>query len=121
MQANPRALGGKALAVRIGRKIKRARTQLEMTQGQLAEILGIENVTLSRIETGSQSPSLERLQQISEALRVPLQSLVADGDGDSEIAQVVAEVLNGLPERERKFLLDFVVTYARHWKLGQGL
>jgi transcriptional regulator with XRE-family HTH domain len=119
MPRKPKALSGPALGARIGRKIKSARNQLGMTQGQLAEALGIENVTMSRIETGSQLPSLERLQHLAETLHVPLQALLAEGEEGSETSKVVTELLEGLPERERKFLLDFVMNYARHWKAGQ--
>jgi transcriptional regulator with XRE-family HTH domain len=119
MPRKPKALNGPALGARIGRKIKGARTQLGMTQGQLAEALGIENVTMSRIETGSQLPSLDRLQHLAEILHVPLQALLAEGEEGSETSKVVTELMEGLPERERKFLLDFVMNYARHWKTGQ--
>jgi transcriptional regulator with XRE-family HTH domain len=119
MPRKPKAPGGPALGVRIGRNIKHARTQRSMTQGQLAEIVDIENVTLSRIETGAQLPSLDRLQVIADVLHVPLQALVAGEHDQSGLVQTIAAVLGELPERERKFLLDFVMNYVSHWKLGQ--
>jgi len=119
MPRKPKAPSGAALNVRVGRNIKRARTQLGMTQGQLAETIDIDTVTLSRIETGAQLPSLDRLQHIAEVLQVPLPALVASESERTAFAEAMAEALNGLPEREQAFLCDFVVNYCRHRKLGQ--
>lgn len=119
MPRKPKAPSGAALNVRVGRNIKLARTQIGMTQGQLAEAIDIDTVTLSRIETGAQLPSLDRLQHIAEILQVPLPVLVADASDRTAFAEMMADALNGLPEREQTFLRDFVLGYARHWKLGQ--
>lgn len=119
MSRMPTAVNGTDLGVRIGQNIKLARAQQGLTQGQLAEALGIETVTVSRIETGAQQPSIGRLQQIAEVLGTSLAALVADSRSDSDTHALLAEVFKGLPARERDFLRDFVVTYARHWKSGQ--
>jgi len=119
MSRMPTAGNGTDLGVRIGHNIKVARAQQGLTQGQLAEALGIEPVTVSRIETGTHQPSISRLQQIAEVLGTSLAGLVADSRSDSDTNAVLAEVFNDLPVRERDFLRDFVVTYARHWKSGQ--
>jgi transcriptional regulator with XRE-family HTH domain len=58
MPRKSKTVSGSALAVRIGRNIKNARTLLGITQGQLAEVLDLESVTVSRIETGAQLPGL---------------------------------------------------------------
>jgi len=108
-----------ALSVRVGRNIKLARTRAGMTQGQLAELIDVETVTLSRIETGAQLPSLDRLQRIAEVLHVPLQALVTDESSRSGLAEAMLGALEELPEREQAFLCDFVLGYARHWKQGQ--
>ena len=120
MPRKPKALRGAALGTQVGRNIKIARTQRGMTQGQLAEAIDIETVTLSRVETGAQLPSLDRLQHISEVLHVSLPSLVADEHNPVLFLETIAAALNGLPRREQEFLCDFVLSYSRHWKLGQN-
>lgn len=119
MSRMPKAASVSALGVRIGQNIRTARAQVGLTQGQLAEALDIENVTMSRIETGSQVPSVSRLQQVADVLGTTLSILVAEVDESSESAVLLAEAMDGLPPRERDFVRDFVVTYSRHWKTGQ--
>lgn len=108
-----------ALNIRVGSNIKLARTRRGMTQGDLAESIDVEIVTLSRIETGAQLPSLERLQNIADVLLVPLQALVATKSDSSPLIHTVIEVLGQLPEREQTFLCNFVLTYSQHLKEGQ--
>jgi len=120
MSRVPKAASGTALGVRIGQNIRSARTQMGLTQGQLAEALDIENVTMSRIETGAQIPSITRLQQVADILGTTLSMLVAEAGENSATAILLADVIDGLPPREQNFVRDFVLTYARHWKSGQG-
>jgi len=119
MHRTPKATATSTLGVRIGQNIRAARTQMGLTQGQLAETLGIENVTMSRIETGSQVPSITRLQQVAGVLGTTLSILVADGADSINTAALLGEAMDGLPPREQEFVRSFVVTYCRHWKSGQ--
>ena len=109
---------GTALAVRIGRNIKAARTVQKMTQSQLAEILEIENVTVSRIETGAQLPSIDRLDEVAKVLKVSLTTLLADGK-NSAIADLLVDAVKDLPVREQKFVHAFALTYAAHYRAGK--
>jgi transcriptional regulator with XRE-family HTH domain len=90
-----------------------------MTQGQLAEILDIESVTMSRIETGAQLPSIDRLDEIAKALKVSLTTLLADTNKSSAIADLIVEAIRELPVREQKYVHSFAMTYAAHWKAGK--
>ena len=51
-------------------RIREAREKAGMTQAQLAEILGINNVTLSGYETGKHDPKSDTLVQIALACGV---------------------------------------------------
>jgi transcriptional regulator with XRE-family HTH domain len=52
----------------IGRNIRRHREMSEMKQEVLANTLGISASALSQIETGKTDVSVERIEQIAEAL-----------------------------------------------------
>ena len=52
----------------IGRNIRRHREMAEMKQEVLANTLGISACALSQIETGKTDVSVERIEQIAEAL-----------------------------------------------------
>ena len=49
-------------------KIKRAREVAGMTQKELAEKTGIRQSNISRIESGSSSPTIETLSRIASGL-----------------------------------------------------
>lgn len=101
------------LGAKIGQNIRSARLRSRMTQAALAEIIGVEVETISRIETGVQLPSLERLEEIAAAVDQPLAILVAE---DGQDGHSLMSVLAGLPDREREFLCAFVLDYAQRWK-----
>jgi transcriptional regulator with XRE-family HTH domain len=61
----------------VGPRLKRLRTQRQMTLTGVAETTGISKSTLSRLETGGRRPTLELLLALSHAYRVPLDDLVA--------------------------------------------
>lgn len=119
MPRKSKTASGTALAVRIGRNIKSARTMQKLTQAQLSEILGIENVTLSRIETGAQLPSIDRLDEMAKALKVSLTTLLADTSKSSAMADLLVDAVKELPVREQKFVYEFAATYAAHYKAGK--
>ena len=68
----------KTLLSDLGVKIKHTRRMAGMTQEDLASALDINNVTVSRWETGKQAPDYTTLWQISDVLGVSLHTLLED-------------------------------------------
>jgi len=60
----------------IGQRIRQAREQKGYTVQQLAERSGIKRPNLSRLEHGRHQPSLETLERITEALKIPVVELI---------------------------------------------
>ncbi len=58
-------------AKKLGKKIKLARIELDLTQGQLAQAIGAMQKSISRYETGVSLPSLETLEKIAKVLKKP--------------------------------------------------
>ena len=58
-------------AKKLGKKIKLARIEQDLTQGQLAEAIGAMQKSISRYETGISLPSLETLEKIARVLKKP--------------------------------------------------
>ena len=56
----------------LGLKVKEFRKQCKMTQEQLAEIVGVDNGYISKLEVGQNFPSITTLEKIAEALNVNL-------------------------------------------------
>ena len=63
----------------VGRRVAQARKDRGFTQGQLSEAVGIEAVTLSRLETGDRALSLSTLANLAGALGVPVGELLDVG------------------------------------------
>ncbi|OGP26831.1 MAG: hypothetical protein A2038_02950 [Deltaproteobacteria bacterium GWA2_57_13] len=63
-------------SVAVGRQVRKLRKIKGMTQAQLARAAGILRPNLSRVESGRHRPSLETLEKIAAALKVPIVDLV---------------------------------------------
>ena len=66
------------ISLLAGMNIRIARRQAGFTQIQLSEATGIDQASISRMENGKQSITLDYLKRIAGALGVPLQELVVD-------------------------------------------
>ncbi|MCR8546408.1 XRE family transcriptional regulator [Salipiger sp. P9] len=78
LNQNPHAvreLREKNLEVAIGRQVRELRKRQRMTGSELAQQTGLSVGMLSKIENGVISPSLNTLQALANALRVPLVQL----------------------------------------------
>ena len=58
-------------AKKLGKKIKLARIEMDMTQADLARATDIMQKSISRYETGVSLPTLETLEKIAIALKKP--------------------------------------------------
>ena len=58
-------------AKKLGKKIKLARIEHDMTQADLAKAIGALQKSISRYETGIALPSLETLEKICKTLKKP--------------------------------------------------
>ena len=85
----------RAIGASIGERIAVFRRAAGMTQAQLAEQLGSTGSVVSRVETGRELASMQRLIEITDVLGVELHDLIATvaskGDPrEAEIAEIVA-------------------------------
>lgn len=103
-----------ALGALLGQAIRTARIKAQLTQPELAELLAIENETVSRIESGSQIPSLVRLNEIAQTLHMPLVALFWDEGSLTEWDQAAVEAMRLVPDGDRQFVLDFICRFAAH-------
>jgi len=64
---------------RVGQRVAHARGDRGWSQERLAEAVGIEPVSLSRLETGDRALSLSTLAAIADALGVNVGDLIDEG------------------------------------------
>lgn len=55
--------------------VKELRTQKEISQGKLAELVGVTRQTIISLEKGSYVPSLLLAMRISEVLEAPIETI----------------------------------------------
>ena len=56
----------------IGNKIADARKEKNLTQEQLAQVTGINQANISRLENGTANPSLRTLKRLAEGMGMEL-------------------------------------------------
>ncbi len=106
-----------SLAVIFGNNIQRKRKQLGLTQDELAELLGIGQQSLSRMERGTMAPKFDRLEDIASALHCPVSELfIGEENSDRDVELIVADILYGLRPVEKDSVLRFVSDAALIFK-----
>lgn len=91
----------KIITKTIGEKVKFRRQDIGMSQEGLAEILELSYQQIQRYENGNNKISVERIQEIAEALSVPVMYFF-----ENDYTQPLPEhVINYSPSEEEKTLL----------------
>ena len=62
----------------ITKGIKYCRVRANMTQSELAILLGVTEVTISNYERGEREPSIDNLKKMAEIFGVTVDELIAD-------------------------------------------
>ena len=79
--------------LKIGKFIALKRKEKNMTQEELARILGVTNKTISRWENGNYMPDLSLLKPLSETLGVSLNALLS-GEDDVDVQKADENISN---------------------------
>lgn len=83
----------------VGHRIKLARKALGISQGQLAEIVGTNQVAVSNWENDVYRPNVEKMRMLANALKVPPHEIAPDTfpntseDGDATVVKVFDFIL----------------------------
>lgn len=105
-----------ALRPRLAKNLAQRRSALSITQAQLAERLGVSSETVARFERGVYSPSLQKLEALAEALRIPASELIAEDRTltrtDQESRLLACFV--GLSNEEQVFLAELLESCSTH-------
>ena len=84
-----------------GNNLKKLRTKKGLKQSELAELVGVEDKTISRIEVGGNYPSMDLLVRLAEALNCELVDFVNFSDK-------IIDSINELSKDDLKVLEKFV-------------
>jgi transcriptional regulator with XRE-family HTH domain len=106
---------GNDIDVHLGKRLRRRRRLLGLTQQQLAGACGVRFQQIQKYECGANRISAARLWQLSEALEVPV-GYFYDGLSDAERAAQANDSEPGGEMFARKETLDLIRAY---YQLGE--
>lgn len=105
----------------IGRAIAAQRKRRGINQSELAELIGVEQETISRFERGATLPPLGRLNDMANALSCPIENLIREGSSRLEdTVQILAEAMQGLAEGDRELIIELVGLFCQRLKKEKG-
>lgn len=76
----------------LGKAIKLCRTQRDLSQVELASMAGISVSYLSLLERGKRDPTFSTVEEIANALEVPVSILVFLAANDEEVSELGSEL-----------------------------
>lgn len=102
----------------IGSRIQSYRLQREMTQEELAELIGTNQKHLSRIEAGYHRSSFDTIVAITKALGIPGDALIADykDSRNSSTLEIILNDIRGMNAKQLEMLKENIQTIK---KLGK--
>lgn len=93
----------------ISKNIKKYRTAHGFTQAKLAELIDMDKVSISCIETGEYNLSLKSLERFAEIFSVPIIDLLRENSSDIQSqAEHIADMLYDLAPEEREAIVRIV-------------
>lgn len=103
----------------LSKNILLRRKELKISQAKLAEMLNIDNVTVSRLETGKNLPSIQLLIQISQILNINISDLISSENIHSKKNNFdqFSINLNNLDDIEINLLLKVTNLFIDHIKI----
>jgi transcriptional regulator with XRE-family HTH domain len=98
-----------SLHEKIGKRVRAARIELDLTQAELAGRLELEEPTVRSIEAGRRGVSIESLLRLADALRVtPGELLDLDPTNTTRVGRESARLIEELSPTWQKALLRIV-------------
>ncbi len=103
---------GNDIDLHLGRRLRRRRRLLGLTQQQLASVVGVRFQQIQKYECGANRISAARLWRIASALEVPV-GYFYDGLAEGARREANGEASEGGEVLARKETLDLVRAYYR--------
>ena len=113
-------VGSKLLSKQVGQRMQEKRKELDLTQEQMAERIGISQQSLSSMERGIIAPKFERLPDIAKTLKCPVPALFENGEGKEGgefMGSEVSDLIKDLDAEERAAILEIIARMAHVFKV----
>ena len=90
--------------MKVGKKIADARRDKNLTQEQLAELMGVTRQSVSRWESDLAYPEMDKIVILSELLGVSCDYLLKDIDGEPDSSNPVTRLLRQMLGKDVKLI-----------------
>ncbi len=103
---------------KIGSRIQQYRLKNNLTQTELAELIGTNQKHLSRIEAGYHRSTLDTIVAISRSLHISVDSLIADFEDstDESTLKLILDEIRGMSPRQLEMLRENIKTIKKFEK-----
>lgn len=91
----------------LGKRIRRTREYIGLTQQQVAESLSVPRSAISDIETGKRKVTAEELKRLANLLKHPVSHFLGEEPDVADEVAALARTAENLSENDRKELLRF--------------
>lgn len=97
------------LSKRLGDNLAAYRKAKNHTQKSLAQVMGVDKETISRMERGVVIPTLPMLEKLGGELQVSVVELIGKEEAPVDITGLlITEWLSGLDEEDRQYVCNLV-------------
>lgn len=102
---------------RLGKRIRKERQRLNLTQAELAEAIDISDTYMGAIERGERSLTLDTLVRLVNRLGVTVDYMLADSVADSEtnIMEQFKQIINNQPLERKQLAIKVLRTIFSHF------
>jgi transcriptional regulator with XRE-family HTH domain len=101
------------LAGVIGRAIAKRRTESDYTQEQVAELLGVGNEAVSRMERGVVMPTVARLVELADIFECDAADLLTEASSrTTDQAKHLSQLLSKLSGNDKAMVIEIVERLA---------
>lgn len=104
----------RAFFIALGGRIARIRKEQDITQAQLAELIGVSQQTMNSYETGRRRIPVSQLPEVAKRLGVATEALLTDDSkaaskrGPTPKLQQQMDRINQLPRTKQQFVMQVI-------------
>lgn len=107
-------MGNMLTSKEIGWNLRQMRQRAGHTQESLAEAMGITSQQVQKYESGANKLNTDRLQQLAEILKVPVQSFFLQSSSHLPLLVAEQHLLDSYRAIEDKEIQECLVKFASH-------
>ncbi|MCR5398491.1 MAG: helix-turn-helix domain-containing protein [Lachnospiraceae bacterium] len=104
----------------FGMRLKQHRIRNHLTQKALAELINTNTSSISHLENGTHSPSLNTLIKLCSVLEIGVDDLLADSlpNRDVFLDMDISKLLSNCTEFEKQVIRDVIIALKKSLKKG---